>query len=168
MLHELLKPEKTMNHSRLLIVGLGNSLLQDDGVGVHAVRLIQHNPPPGALAVEVGCAVFNALHLLEEADHVLALDAMQAGGAPGTVYRFGPEDVLPAGETTSMHELGLIAALNLLPENRRPVVDVLGVEPQEMDYGLELTPPVKAALPTLIRAAEEWALSAYLSAEKEY
>ena len=78
---------------RILIAGLGNYLLMDDGVGVHAILEMQQAPPPGAVVAEVGTAVLSALHLLEWADKILAIDAMQAGGAPGTVYAFGVDDV---------------------------------------------------------------------------
>ena len=73
---------------RVLIAGLGNLLLRDDGVGVHAVRSMGNDLPPGVLAVEVGTAVLDALHLFEEAEMVIAIDAMKAGGAPGTIYSF--------------------------------------------------------------------------------
>ena len=74
---------------RILIAGLGNCLLRDDGIGVHAIRSLQQNPPPGVVVAEVGTAVLDALHLLEWAEKILAIDAMQAGGNPGTLYAFG-------------------------------------------------------------------------------
>jgi hydrogenase maturation protease len=142
---------------RILIAGLGNLLLRDDGVGVHAVRELQLAPPPGAMVAEVGTAVLGALHLLEWADKVIAIDAMQAGGAPGTVYAFGPGEVAPPGLQASLHELALTSALGFLKRRSPPEILILGVEPQTIDYGLELTPPVAAALPELIRAARELA-----------
>lgn len=137
----------------ILIAGLGNLLLRDDGVGVHAVRRLQSDPPPGALVVEVGCAILDALHLFEWADRVLAIDAMAAGGAPGTIYRFGPRDVADAGCRTSLHEMGLIGGLHLIPRETWPEISILGVEPAVIEYGLELSPAVEAALPRLIAEA---------------
>jgi hydrogenase maturation protease len=139
--------------ARILIAGLGNLLLQDDGVGVHAVRELQKDPPPGVLVAEVGTQVLGVLHLLEWADNVLALDAMQAGGAPGTIYAFGVDDVAEPEIQVSLHELGLRAALRMLPQPTQVEIAVLGVEPEVIDYGLELSPPVAAALPRLLRAA---------------
>lgn len=137
---------------RILIAGLGNLLLMDDGVGVHAVQELQENPPAGAVVAEVGTAVLNALHLLEWADKVLAIDAMQAGGAPGTVYAFGTEDVAKGGIKASLHELNLLAALDFLQVKAKPEIIIFGVEPERIDYGLDLTPPVAAALPELTAA----------------
>ncbi len=111
--------------------------------------------PPGVLVVEVGTAVLQALHLLEWADLVLALDAMRAGGPPGTIYACGLEDVAADGVQVSLHELGLKAALYFLPPEKQPRIGVLGIEPGTIDYGLDLSPAVKAALPQFIAAARE-------------
>jgi hydrogenase maturation protease len=140
---------------RILVAGLGNLLLQDDGVGVHAVRELRQAPPSGVLVVEVGTAVLDALHLYEWADKILALDAMQAGGKPGTVYAFGLEDVADPGIQTSMHELNLRSVFEFLPDRVQPEIMVLGVEPEVIDYGLDLSPSVGAALPELLEATRE-------------
>ena len=69
---------RTSGKPRIIIAGLGNILLQDDGVGVHAVRELLKAPPKNAKPLEIGCAVFDALHYMERADRVLVIDAMQA------------------------------------------------------------------------------------------
>lgn len=140
---------------RILIAGLGNYLLMDDGVGIHAVRALQKTPPAGAMVAEVGTAVLDALHLLEWADKILAIDAMQAGGAPGTVYAFGTDDVEKGNILASLHELNFLAALNFLKKRPDPEIVVFGVEPERIDYGLDLTPAVAGALPELTAAARE-------------
>lgn len=137
---------------RILIAGLGNLLLKDDGVGVHAVRALRQDPPPGALIAEVGTAVLDALHLLEWADKILAIDAMQADGAPGTVYAFGAGDVEQPEVRASLHELSLLNALRMITRKTPPEIAILGVEPGSIDYGLELSPAVIAALPQLTAA----------------
>ncbi len=140
---------------RILIAGLGNLLLQDDGVGVHAVRALTESPPPGVICADVGTAVLDALHLFEWAEKILALDAVQAGGPPGTVYSFGVADADDPGVKASLHELNLLAAMRFLKEKAKPEIVILGVEPQTIDYGLDLTPPVAAALPRLLQAARD-------------
>jgi hydrogenase maturation protease len=140
---------------RILVAGLGNLLLRDDGVGVHAVRALQQNPPPGAIAVEVGTAVLDALHLLERADKVLAIDAMQAGCEPGTVYRCGVSDIGEEKQRASLHEVSLLSVLRFLPSDRRPEITILGVEPGAIDYGLELSREVEAALPQVVELAKD-------------
>jgi hydrogenase maturation protease len=139
--------------TRTLVVGLGNVLLRDDGVGVHAVRELRKVLPRRILAVEVGTAVLDALHLFEWADRVIGIDAMQAGGRPGTIYKFGVDDVEDPEVKPSLHELGLIASLRFM-KGPPPAISMLAVEPETMDFGLELSEPVLAALPELVAAAK--------------
>ncbi len=137
---------------RILVAGLGNLLLMDDGVGVHAVRELRRHAGCGVTVAEVGTAVLDALHLIEKADRLLAIDAMRAGGPPGTIYSFGVEDVEQRPTEASLHELNLLSALTLA--RRRPrEITILGVEPGRIDYGLDLTPVVLEALPRLVDAA---------------
>ncbi|HSR12748.1 MAG TPA: hydrogenase maturation protease [Thermodesulfobacteriota bacterium] len=138
---------------RILIAGLGNFLLGDDGVGVHVVRELAKDPPPGTLVVEVGTAVLDALHLFEEAENILAVDAMTAGGKPGTVYSLPASGIAAPGAEESLHALNIIAALRLLKNN--PLVLVLGVEPRTIDYGIELSAEVRSVIPVVIYSIRE-------------
>ena len=144
---------------RLLIVGLGNVLMGDDGVGVHAVRALLEEPIAGVTAVEVGTAVFDALHLFEECDVVLALDAIQAGEEPGAVYQLVPDDAAARAPGSSMHELGVRDALAMLPSEKRPRLVVLGVEPHTIACGMELSARIEAILPAFLETVREVAAS---------
>jgi len=144
--------------ARTLVAGLGNVLLKDDGVGVHAVRELRKILPRRILAVDVGTAVLDALHLFEWADRIIGIDAMQGGGPPGTIYTFGVEDVEDQRVKASLHEMGLIAALRFM-RGQPPPITMLAVEPEAMDFGMELSAPVRAALPKLVAAAREMAES---------
>lgn len=144
--------------TRTLVVGLGNVLLRDDGVGVHAVRELRKVLPPRILAVEVGTAVLDALHLFEWADRIIGIDAMEAGGRPGTIYSFGVDDVEGPGIQASLHEMGLIAGLRFM-KGPQPPIFMLAVEPETMEVGLELSEPVRAALPELVAATRRMAES---------
>jgi hydrogenase maturation protease len=100
---------------RILIAGLGNLLLRDDGVGIHAVRQFQRVSGSRYRAVEVGCAVLDALHLLEWSEKILLIDAMEAGGPPGTVYRVSSIEELDGGAVpASLHELSIVQALRMI------------------------------------------------------
>jgi hydrogenase maturation protease len=145
----------TRRRPRVLVAGLGNLLLKDDGVGVHAVRLLQREVPRDVQAVEVGTAVLDALHLVEWADRILAIDAMQAGGDPGTIYQCGVEDVANEAVKASLHEVDLLAALRFLTSGHRPAIAILGVEPGTIAAGLDLSASVQAALPQLVAAAKD-------------
>jgi hydrogenase maturation protease len=141
--------------SSILVAGLGNLLMSDDGVGVHAVRALRDEPLEGALALEVGTAALDALPYLERAEHVIALDALEGGRPPGTLYRYtlGEQDARPPGGC--LHELDLAATLYMLELHERPEVLVLGVQPERLELGLTLSPKVEASLPHLLEAVRE-------------
>ena len=138
---------------RILVVGLGNELMTDDGVGIHLARALRDRVPKNVRLIEVGTAVLDASHLFEKADVILALDAMQAGGKPGTVYRFRPLDVAEKPNMASLHEFSFVEVLRLLRKMPRDVV-VIGVEPEMIDFGLELSPSVQAGLAMAITEVE--------------
>jgi hydrogenase maturation protease len=138
---------------RVLVAGLGNPLMGDDGVGVAVCRawLAERPRPSHYLVAEVGTAIYSALHLLEWADRILIVDAMQAGGPPGALYLAGGDDLEVAPAGASLHGMGLLGALSLLRSTRRREVRVLGVEPETLRLGTELSAPVAAAVPTVVR-----------------
>lgn len=142
--------------ARLLVLGIGNVLMSDDGVGVYAVEQLRERPRAGVLITEVGIAILDAVSLLAWADRVLVIDALRAGGAPGSVYQAEADDLLREPARISLHELDLLGALELLPPGRsRPELSVLGVEPERLEPGIGLSPKVAAALPSVVQAVHE-------------
>jgi hydrogenase maturation protease len=146
---------------RILIAGMGNILLKDDGVGVHAVKRFPPANGKEYQTVEVGCAVFDALHLFDWAERILLIDAMQAGRPPGTVYRVDSLKDMDMGTApVSLHEFSVIQALEMIQKDPMPAVSIIGIEPEIIDYGLELSKTVEASLPlvwkTGRRIVEEW------------
>lgn len=140
----------------ILIAGVGNWLLSDDGLGVHAVHQLRQQPIAGVLAVDFGTAILHGLAYLEASERVLLIDAVKGGQPPGTIYRFQAAlDWTPEGPV-SIHALGWREALRFLPPGRRPpTITVLGVEPASLAYGLELSAVVQAALPTVVALARD-------------
>ncbi len=143
---------RRQERARAAIVGLGNVLLMDDGVGVHAIRMLSGQAPEGIVLAEVGTALLDALELFESVDVVVAIDAVAAGGSPGSIYCFDVNDA-EVPKHVSLHELGIAAALRLLPTKSRPRVLILGVEPAVIDYGMQLSPAVGAVLGQVTRTA---------------
>lgn len=140
----------------LLILGVGNLLLSDDGVGIHAARELGGHIPAGVCVADVGTDFLSALPLLESARRVLMLDAVQGRGAPGSIYRLESEEIelRPAGG--SAHATSLLEARRFLPPGAAwPPITVLGVEPALLEYGLALSEPVARALPRLVALARE-------------
>jgi hydrogenase maturation protease len=153
------RPAFQEDFPRVLIAGVGNELLSDDGVGVHAVRALQAEPIPGVTMIEIGTAILHGLDYLESADRVLVIDAANGGQPPGTIYLFDAEANERPKAVTSIHAMGLREAANLLLDGQRvPSITVLGVEPQTFDYGMKLSCPVQAALPRVVSLARQTVL----------
>lgn len=140
---------------RVLVLGLGNLLMGDDGIGVKAARAMQDHPPEGSLVVDVGTAVLDVLPLVERSDHVVAIDAVDRGKRPGTLFRFDLNDSTTPVMHGTLHELSFPIGIRLLPEDCRPPVTVVGMQPAVIGAGLELSAAVRAAMPRLLQAVRE-------------
>jgi len=143
--------------SDTVVIGVGNTILSDDGVGVHAARLLQGDPrvPAGVTILDGGTIGLELLPYSSDASRVLFLDAVNSGEAPGTLTRMTARDLLDTSVGWSVHQLGvadLVAALALVSTRAQDIV-VLGVQPANTDWGTSLSPDVEAALMCLVDAA---------------
>jgi len=148
---------RDFSSSDTVVVGVGNSILSDDGVGVHAARLLENDPrvPASVTILDGGTIGLELLPYVSEARRVLFLDAMNSGSAPGTLARMTGKELLGAAGGRSAHQMGvadLIAALCLVSNIPQEIV-VLGVQPAYTDWGTTLSPSVEAALAGLVEAA---------------
>ncbi len=135
---------------KTLVLGIGNLLLADEGVGVHATRALDDLYE--AEVLEIGTAILDALPALEKAEKVIVIDAMQAQGTPGTIYRIPFEDCEGAHSIASMHGFDLSRVLAFTNRIDTPDVVVFGVEPAHIHWAMELSSQVTEALPFLLKA----------------
>ena len=140
----------------IAIIGLGNLLMCDDGVGVHAIKLLESDPPEDVVLADVGTAALHCQYIFEDADEIIAIDAVCAGDKPGTIYSFDASDAELNHEPT-LHDIGLRALIELIPEQLRPNVTILGVEPEKIEYGMELSQTVSNVLSQVVMLAKEMA-----------
>jgi hydrogenase maturation protease len=157
----------------LLVLGLGNLLCQDDGVGVAAVAwlLALYEPAPGVRVLDGGTLGLSLLPTLESADTVLIVDAIRSDGPPGSLVRLEGEEVAHAAEhRLSVHQVGvsdLIGAARWQGSLPGRLL-LLGLVPQSMDLGVERTPAVEAALPALVeQVVAECAALGYPFAQRQ-
>jgi len=140
------------------IVGVGNVLMGDDGAGIAAARrLADAGMPTGVRLHDAGLAVADVLGGLDPAVPLIVLDALQAGGEPGTVYTARLEDLSAGGRLaglTSLHELSVLPALRLEALSGRTFGDVtvFGVEPARIEWGKGLSDPAAAGVERLVEA----------------
>ncbi len=141
----------------LLILGLGNVICGDDGLGVAAVERLArtYELPAGAEALDGGTLGLSLLAHVTGADDLLLVDAVRTGAPPGTLVRLAGDDVAPAvRERLSVHQIGvadLLDAMRLLGEVPRRVV-LLGLVPETLELGLGRSPAVAARIDELVAA----------------
>jgi hydrogenase maturation protease len=144
----------------LLVLGLGNLLCTDDGLGAVAVHrlLREYEPPEGAVVLDGGTLGMALLPHLESADVVVLVDAIRTDDPPGTLVRLEGEDVAPAvAARLSVHQVGVVDLLDSarLLDCYPPKVILLGLVPASLGLGVELTPAVDTQLPLLVTAVVE-------------
>ena len=132
-----------------IVLGIGNVLLKDEGIGCHIARALKETPLPNVKVIEGGTSpdVFP-----EDADKLIVVDAAKGGGIPGEVYRFNLDDIaLEQSPFLSLHDIGLIDNLLLmrLLHNIGETV-IIGVEPKEIEWGLELSPELQEKVPQIL------------------
>jgi hydrogenase maturation protease len=139
----------------LLVLGLGNVLLADDGVGSAAVTELRdrYEPCDGARVLDGGTLGLSLLPYLDQADIVILVDAIRADAPPGSLVRLQGDDVGPAVATRlSPHQIGVADLLDgarwldRYPAN----VILLGLVPESIELAVGLTPEVARALPGLV------------------
>jgi hydrogenase maturation protease len=146
----------TQTRERLLILGIGNLLLADEGVGVHAAQaLMKKDLPEGVAVLDIGTAILEALPDLEKADRVIVIDAVMAGKEAGTVYRIAYDDCEKPERIASVHGFDLSRVLAMTSRENPPCVTVIGVEPARIGWSLELSPAVAGALDTVLQVVED-------------
>lgn len=146
-----------MNRDRIVVLGVGNVLLRDEGVGVKVVEALsrEYTFPDNVSLVDGGTQGLRLMGTIQEADHLIVVDAVLGGGTPGTIYRLERDD-LPKGlrMKQSAHDSDLIEALNLcsLIDQSPQSVVVIGIEPESITpFGLELSESVEGKVPDLIQ-----------------
>ncbi len=164
----------SVERKRILVLGVGNILLKDEGVGVRVIEELQARCSfsPNVELMDGGTLGVRLLDPIAAADYVIVIDAVQNGGLPGTVYRL-PADVLDARVSfkNSLHQLNLVETLAYAEMlGNRPDAVIIGIEPEDISpWGTEMTDTVRVRVPELIAGVLkeiEHAGGTYACAEK--
>lgn len=137
-----------------LVLGIGNTLLSDEGAGVHAIHYLRqhHAAPPDTEYVDGGTLSFTLAGLIEQAQNLIVIDAAQLDAQPGTVQTFvgsDMDDFLSHNRKGSVHEVSLMDLLSIatLAEELPPQRALIGIQPAVIDWGEAPTAQVQAAIP---------------------
>ena len=145
--------ESVSGGKRTLVLGVGNTLLTDEGAGLHVLAHLEtHHPAPeGVTYLDGGTLSFTLAGPIEEADNLVVVDAAELKAPPGTVRSFVGEDMdrFLGSARLSAHEVGLLDLMDIarltrsLPENRA----LVGIQPLELGWGDQPSESVAAAIP---------------------
>lgn len=147
-----------MDNRKILVMGIGNYLMCDEGIGVHvAEQLLKEQLPEHVAVLDGGTGGFHLLEYFENHDHVILVDATLDGREPGTIRKIKPRFASDFPPAMSTHDIGLkdmVSALQFMgkmPEIDLFVVSIASIQEQ----GTELTPAIKAKAPELLRLVKE-------------
>ncbi|MEW6242509.1 MAG: HyaD/HybD family hydrogenase maturation endopeptidase [Chloroflexota bacterium] len=162
-----------IGNGRRIVMGLGNTLNRDEGLGVYAVRALQERLASragkggegGTEFLDGGVLGLNLLPIVEEASHLLVLDAINARREPGAVIELKRDEIpLYSGIKLSDHQVTFQEVLGLagFRGNLPRYLHMIGIQPADISIGLEVSPQVAAALPEVLERAErvlrEWGM----------
>jgi hydrogenase maturation protease len=144
-----------MNEKHIMVLGVGNILFTDEGLGIRAIeKLMDRYEFPENVSIQDGGVLgINLLGIISETDYLIVVDAIKNGGNPGTLYRLeGDEIPKRILAKNSLHQVDLLEALTLCQVlDKVPETVILGIEPKDIKTtGIELTAPIQEKIESLI------------------
>ncbi len=145
-----------MSDKKIKVLGCGNTLMGDDGVGIRVIeRLQEMKLPENVEVIDAGVGGLSILSWIEDADKAVIVDAVQTGNEPpGTVYEFTDKELPPSNMfMLSLHDLNLVDTINMgrVVQKMPDEIVIIGVEVKRVaEFTKGLTPEVEAALPEVI------------------
>jgi hydrogenase maturation protease len=141
---------------KIVVLGCGNTLMGDDGVGIRVIeRLQEMKLPENVEVIEAGVGGMSILSWIEDADKAVIVDAVQTGNEPaGTVYEFTDKELPPSDMfMLSLHDLNLVDTINVgrIVQKMPEEIVIIGVEVKRVaEFTRELTPEVEGAIPEVL------------------
>jgi hydrogenase maturation protease len=146
---------------KLLVLGVGNIIMMDEGIGVHAIYefLKEKDQYDQNLVdfIDGGTFTQDIFYLFEGYEKLLVLDVVRAGRAPGTIYSLDEADLVQnEKQVLSLHDVDMLDSLKMAEmRGHRPSLKVVGIEPAKIDWGTEMTPTLGKAFPSFVDIARK-------------
>ena len=140
---------------KVMVLGVGNILLRDEGVGVRVIERLKasYEFPPEVELMDGGTAGLDLMPFMEGYKHVIIVDTLKTTEPPGSIFRFTPEDIdIKVPYKTSLHQIGMVEVFAIAEALGKKIEAVIiGIQPEDMsDWGLELTQTIEAKIPELM------------------
>lgn len=139
--------------NKTLILGVGNILRKDDGIGPKVIEVLRQRPLANVDLMDGGIDGLALLDKITEYKKVILIDAVNMNTAVGTVKVFTPSDALIniSSDALSTHGLGLAELIKLMQELEiKTQLQIIGVQPQDISFGEELTPEIASKIPEIV------------------
>ena len=141
----------TLPPPKVLILGVGNILLRDDGFGVRLIQSLEETAfPPNVQILEAGTVSHQLIPAFRSIDYLIVIDAVEAGDAPGSIFKFSPKDMnFHSEQKISLHQISLTDVLQMAElTGAKPKTVIIAVQPKDVStWGLELSDEVRMAMP---------------------
>ncbi len=142
------------DNNKIVVIGIGNLLLMDEGIGVHTINELEsHDLPLDVEIFDGGTGGFKLIDLMHGAARVIFIDAVETGKAPGTVTTFTLEDVRPIynKKKYSLHDTDLMEVIKMTELlDGPPRIAIIGIQPQTINYSTTLSKELTDSMPDII------------------
>lgn len=141
-------------NSKVVIIGIGNLLLMDEGIGIHVINELEKYKLPYNIEVhDGGTGGFKLIDLMHGTKRVIFIDAVDTGKAPGTITIFKPEYVrsIYPRKKYSLHDTDLLEVIKMAELlGNHPEIEIVGIQPKTIIYGTTLSKELRDAMPDII------------------
>ncbi len=147
-----------MTGRKITVLGIGNLLLKDEGVGIHVIEALKKEPlPENVELVDGAVAGFDLLPIVESCDKLIVVDAIKTSESPGTIYKFDPQHIdVKKDANVSLHDMDFFQVLEFAKKHKRlPLTQMIAIVPKEIELGMDLTPELKKKMPEIVALVKE-------------
>jgi len=138
---------------KTLIIGTGNILMADEGFGPYIITELEaERLPEGVDLLDAGTATLDIADTLSGYERLIIIDTIKAGGAPGKIYKFSPEDIRQKSQTQfSLHQSTLLDTINMLRLTKDAPVDItiFAIEPEDVSMKIGISDRLKEKVAVL-------------------
>ncbi len=147
-----------MFKKRITVLGIGNLLLRDEGIGIHAIQALENESLADNVQLVDGAAGgFDLLPIVESCDKLIVIDAIKTSEEPGAIYQFDPQTIdIQRDANVSLHDVDFFHVLDFSKKHKRlPETQMIGIVPKTIELGLELSDTLKSQLPKILSLVKQ-------------
>ena len=138
-----------MFKKRITVLGIGNLLLSDEGIGIHSIQALENESLADNVELVDGAAGgFDLLPIIESCDKLIVIDAIKTSEKPGAIYQFDPQVIdVERDANVSLHDVDFFHVLDYAKKYKRlPEIQMIGIVPKTIELGMELSDTLQAKM----------------------